>query len=1399
LAVGEKEDEENTGLLEPKEELLSGDEEVEDNEDEDEEEPPEGDAGLEQEQEQPNESQQQCWPTADEPAAPAAVAKEEAEELQHPRDEVVASDAAADAAAAAAAATTATAAANANGHCKSSDADQEAEPEPEDLELDEDLLSLSGDEDEDYDDEELQSLDSFYSDMYSTHTSSSYSPSISDGTMTPNSHHLPGAPTSAGASGQEDHQHHHHSEGKLNGGPDNEELVKPKRLPHFHHHHHHHYHHQQALKIANKLRKINKEAKMGAGGGGAGSGGAGSKFDKLTGEGIKARGDGSYQCQFCDKSFPRLGYLKHHVQSHAEHLPFKCEYCSKLFKHKRSRDRHKKLHTNERNYKCPHCEAAFSRSDHLKIHMKTHDIQKPFQCSMCNRGYNTAAALTSHMQKHKKNAAILAAGGNPNALNYSPRSTGSASASVSSNGSLQKRRYALALASDSSPSRLDFPKRSRSSHVAAGNNNNTTATATPTPLLRCSYCPKVTEFSSLEQLNAHLQSVHEQQQQHQHAAKTPSAPESEGFQLSCEYCTMKFGNIAGLFQHMRSTHLDRLSSPNSYYEHFNRLATAGTFSPRLALDLPKIKPDLGSPERETTRAAEEDLPTDLSSNKRRPQTPTNSQQSQQLAPPAAPPGVFFCNQCNAGLPDFESFRNHLKSHIAEGMQMVCPHCGLSLPEQSEFERHVVGHFLITGSEFNCSSSCGKSFAKSEDLQQHLLSEHVLTLLKCSLCSELCESRMAMQLHLACTHSQETKLLRCSACLELFRSDAEFHVHVKTRHQLGGHPSMGATPSAPANPLQCMFCRAVCSSELEMHFHLAAHARQFRCPSCPETFHVEFLLDRHMQSQHGGGVKDKEQQRGSPNMGSLYVNALLPPLAAAAAAAAATNNNSSIIDYNVAFKGLFGGGAGGGAASAAGAGSGGGSGGAPPSGNKFYSPLQVDTNALKAQTSPHPALMYGLSQRYLMEMYAAKSTSPAGGNEGNPQPPQANAPPSAPPSAAPTAATFSCGMCERQDLRSEAELHSHRKLAHNLKTGVSLRCAYCAGNFKSRAELEQHMKSCHNSTGKHKCLICDEVFPSPAILAEHKLQHSKVGQSGKCSHCGQPLEDVAAFRAHLSEHGSDGATLPLACICCRQTLHSEFELSLHAKFHTKSASSGGSLQEPVCALCLEPLPDVPVEGPAKLCEKCCRKHNLNGKRGKPSEQPLQAPPGTGAGAGSGAAFVENRCNLCKMILPHAQKLQEHLVEHTFAGTEQRGFNCYICSAVFTAPGGLLNHMAEHGAHSRPYDCSLCPEKFYFRAELEHHQRSHELRPQVTRPPKVEAPSIRNSSPICESPPSRSRSPEINVKQELYETDTVESGGAGEDEPEENPQEDEEYIEVEQVPHETRTSELSSQLERSTSSA
>ena len=46
-------------------------------------------------------------------------------------------------------------------------------------------------------------------------------------------------------------------------------------------------------------------------------------------------------------------------------------------------------------------------------------------------------------------------------------------------------------------------------------------------------------------------------------------------------------------------------------------------------------------------------------------------------------------------------------------------------------------------------------------------------------------------------------------------------------------------------------------------------------------------------------------------------------------------------------------------------------------------------------------------------------------------------------------------------------------------------------FKTKSELEKHMKS-HVTPSNQKCNICDEIFPSMSILAEHKLTHCKVG-------------------------------------------------------------------------------------------------------------------------------------------------------------------------------------------------------------------------------------------------------------------------------------------------------------------
>ncbi|XP_021704336.1 zinc finger protein 423 homolog isoform X2 [Aedes aegypti] len=1193
----------------------------------------------------------------------------------------------------------------------------------------------------DYDDDDITS-GSFCSELYSSRTSSSFSPSISDGMTTPNSItndgeagvFLPNGDP-AGASGAD---------------ASGEKFRSDRR---------------NRIDNNNKIIKNNNHTNS-----------------------HSKNNDGTYRCQFCDKTFPRLGYLKKHEQSHTEHMPFKCEYCARLFKHKRSRDRHTKLHTGDRRYRCPHCEAAFSRSDHLKIHMKTHDNQKPFQCTICNRGYNTAAALTSHMQNHKKQIALT---GSPN-LTYSPRST----SSLSSSASNPKRKF--------SPYEQNLMMVNRSKLLKSGE-------------LSCMYCTQ-NDFSNIEQLGAHVQSMHSnillnENNFHRHTPDSfiPFPP------VSCEFCTMKFPSVPLMLNHLKTSHLDKINNTNNYLEQLNKnlMSTYTSFYGAKFFDekhdteeQPEVKNERSPSEKslkdengnDEAPAAEESksikqekkdendnsqgaleqlAPTDLSqprlkklkSENENHSTPNqefgkNPEGSQNFAPGSIlsnPPGAYLCNQCNAALPDFESFRTHLKAHLEQGAatsSFLCQQCGITLGDQQDYEKHVTGHYIITSTEYVCDPNCSKAFSKTEELHKHLYDSHTQVIYKCILCKENFDSKVTIQVHYAVAHSNEVKLYRCSACAEAFRSEREFRNHIRSRH---------ITPGA----VQCVFCRVVCSSELEMQFHLAAHARKFKCPACPESFHVEFLLDRHMQTHHSHKeISNATAITPSPvhsvgNTNNLDYLQLQGQMAAAAAG----------------WQNLY-------------------------AANKLYNPLHVDTlNPMK-----HPSFLHGFydslgkshAQRYLeqskkgfvspnnappskalLNLYNQRSaainglyspdhnTPNTGGSSQSASSSNSTGTTKTPHIYSPTtllhrysastsgltptttnaegssagsdkqhasnsnvntssANYYSCGICERNDFGTENEAQTHRKIVHNLKTGVSLRCAYCSGDFRSRNELENHMKITHNTGGKHKCLICDEIFPSPAVLAEHKLTHCKVGASGRCSHCSTTLPDAHSFKAHLTQHHQNAAAgstssnntsnsninagssqeqerFPIQCICCRQTLNSEFEISLHAKFHTKSDETN----ERTCALCLEPLSS---SQDTKICESCLKRHNFPSKLLsinnliKPSLPPTSSGAQTQDEASSHqhhAQHTQSKCNLCKKHISNAQKLQEHLIDHTFAGCEDRGYVCYLCSSVFTSSSGLQNHISEHGPQAKPYDCNHCDEAFYFRAELEHHLINHEL--------------------------------------------------------------------------------------------
>lgn len=519
-------------------------------------------------------------------------------------------------------------------------------------------------------------------------------------------------------------------------------------------------------------------------------------------------------------------------------------------------------------------------------------------------------------------------------------------------------------------------------------------------------------------------------------------------------------------------HIDRINSPTNYMEHVGRRpigefeefyqrksneSFAQPAEPTKGLDDAKIDTkaenrnaelrDVSTP-RNGDDVKPEDLPTDLSNKK----ILTNEEKSETFNEPgkennpesyssmirrfekqskAAQDHLILakenanslrCNQCNLVLSNFENFREHLRGHLARGelKNFICFQCGSPFNNQNEYELHVSSHFLIKTTEYACNFGCNKQFENLDSLQKHLFEMHAQNVWKCGICYELFESKVGIQIHFAVAHANKEKTFRCSACMEAFETETNFKNHVRSQHGL-----MFSLPN-----LQCPLCRTVCSSDLEMHFHLATHPRQYRCTVCPDSFNVEFLLERHMQMHHSSTEKE-----------TLPLPYKLD------------NLNNNIFDYNYSnAKKLY------------------------PFGvsasSKMFDPLNIQaTSSMKLPTPSLYELYDNLGKsiysdiaanKHIMNLYKSDYASkmfvrsnplvlhPTNASELHQIPAieqreyyDKKTPTIEPPT------SFPCGICERNDFHSEAEMHTHQKVTHNIKTGISLRCAYCNDNFRSR--------------------------------------------------------------------------------------------------------------------------------------------------------------------------------------------------------------------------------------------------------------------------------------------------------------------------------------------------------------
>uniref|UniRef100_A0A3P8PXF1 Zinc finger protein 423 n=1 Tax=Astatotilapia calliptera TaxID=8154 RepID=A0A3P8PXF1_ASTCA len=567
-----------------------------------------------------------------------------------------------------------------------------------------------------------------------------------------------------------------------------------------------------------------------------------------------------YPCQFCDKSFSRLSYLKRHEQIHSDKLPFKCTFCSRLFKHKRSRDRHVKLHTGDKKYSCQECEAAFSRSDHLKIHLKTHSSSKPFKCSVCKRGFSSTSSLQSHMQAHRKNREHLAL--------RSERDGGKKGAG--GDGDLEQDLYMCDYCEETFSQTDELEKHVLTRHPQLSDRAD----------LQCIHCPEIfldeasllthietqhanrkhkcpvcsEQFPSVEDVYCHLDS-HRQPDSSNHSAASPDPA---------------LGSVASMSSATpdSSASLERGSTPDSTLKHGQGSERSLTsYLAVLEIHLKTIHADKPQ-QSHTCQLCLETLPTLYNLNEHVRKAHRASGGTVGAAAAAFPllqftnVTAFHCNYCPDMFGDINSLQEHIRvSHCLPGGIMAgsttlegnhaffCNQCSMGFLTESSLTEHIQQTHCTSAT--GGGSASGGAVAKLESPILQAGSQSFMEVYSCPYCtnSPIFGSLLKLTKHIKENHKNIplANNKRQAKVADLSPASSDVEISSPKRHRLGGDstPSMGSNGDYPCNQCDLRFASFE-GFQAHLKSHLEMLLRRQSCPQCnKEDFESQEALLQHL--------------------------------------------------------------------------------------------------------------------------------------------------------------------------------------------------------------------------------------------------------------------------------------------------------------------------------------------------------------------------------------------------------------------------------------------------------------------------------------------------------------------------------------------------------------------------
>uniref|UniRef100_A0A8C5HRQ9 Zinc finger protein 423 n=1 Tax=Gouania willdenowi TaxID=441366 RepID=A0A8C5HRQ9_GOUWI len=1094
-----------------------------------------------------------------------------------------------------------------------------------------------------------------------------------------------------------------------------------------------------------------------------------------------------YMCDYCEETFSQTDELEKHVLTRhpqlSDRADLQCIHCPEIFLDEASLLTHIETQHANRKHKCPVCLEQFLSVEDVYCHLDSH--RQPDSSNHSAASPDPALGSVASMSSATPDSsASLERGSTPDSTlkhgQGSERGTESTHDKVSNwskvtyscpycskrdfhslavleihlktiHADKPQQSHTCQLCLETLPTLYNLNEHVRKAHRASGGTDGTTTGAFPllqftnVTAFHCNYCPDM--FGDINSLQEHIRVSHCLP-----GGVLAGSTTLEGnHAFFCNQCSMGFLTESSLTEHIQQTHCTSATGGGSA----SGGAVAKLESPLQAASQSFMEvyscpyctnsPIFGSLLKLTKHIKENHKNIPLANNKRQAKVADLSPASSDIeisspkrhrlggdsTPSMGSNGDYPCNQCDLRFSSFEGFQAHLKSHLEMLLRrQSCPQCNKEdFESQDALLQHLTVHYTTTSTQYVC-ESCDKQFSSVDDLQKHLLDMHTFVLYHCTLCQEVFDSKVSIQVHLAVKHSNEKKLFRCTACAWDFRKEADLQVHVKHNH-LGQRSILPGSLGAGLKPRKCIFCGETFGTEVELQCHITTHSKKLTCRFCGKAFHAMSLLERHLREKHcifdGGNITGNGGGTGSSGRS-----------ADRATVAAAEQADLQ----NMLLKGsVLGGGSnqGGDAANSHEA-----SGGEEELDNS--EPMYACDICGAAYT------MESLLQNHRLRDHNIRPGDDDAGSRKK--------------KADFIKGNHKCNVCSRTFF-SESGLREHAQTHRG--PAKHYMCPICGERFPSLLTLTEHKVTHSKSLDTGTCRICKMPLQSEEEFIEHCQMHPDLRNSltgFRCVVCMQTVTSTLELKIHGTFHmqkistggnigpgGGNGSASSspngqlhphklYKCAFCLKEFKNKGELvkldvnGLPYGLCAGCMSRGTNGQSPSQGGALTPGDSQGEKSLAGLrCPECGVKFESveDLESHVQTDHPEVSPETSAAGKKAEASpapkkktyqcikcqmtfetereiqihvanhmieeGINHECKLCNQMFDSPAKLLCHLIEHSFEGMGGT-FKCPVCFTVFVQANKLQQHIfAVHGQEDKIYDCSQCPQKFFFQTELQ----------------------------------------------------------------------------------------------------